>query len=430
MTTLLRCTLMAAALATQAYATHADNADAEDVSALHPQRNRTVPADGVMGDMTEPTLDLYLHEGDRFPKLTLPASAPDRARLVVRMNGSHSTYIDDGNIEEKATLGLRAGDEYRFMFQKEKNMWRMTKAAKVELTSSQLDGGVIPPMRTPSTWISVPRRRAVTSALELPVDAKPDDRITIHNYRHHQAVSVEGPGLFERWTIPPGARVQFEKAPLYGWQPYTQTLDLLPVFGDKAVKRLGDFAVRARIAHDVALTNKALADSRVGIWIRDATALYHPIAGTRMSDVLDALQSDPRVRHARLAAEAHAVYYLDAVGDLGPDGACGMAWLGSPMNWRWAYSTVDIDCNSSVLAHEVGHMLGVWHGNAPSAVARFARGYPLAKTLLAGDKRLLYSNPDVLDPSDGTVVGKRGEFDAASHMNSNAADLHWLLPPS
>lgn len=424
MKTLLRCILMSAALAMPSYSTHADDAAAEHISALHHQRNRTVSADGVMGDMTEPTLDLYLHEGDRFPKLTLPASAPDRARLVVRMNGSHITYIDDGNIEEKATLGLRAGDEYRFMFQKEKNKWRMTKPAEVSLHAFALAGGVIPPPRTPSTLITVPRWEDSITRLILPPHAGPDDRITIQNDQRDLSVLVGAPHLISSWIVPPGTRVQFGHLLNDGWYPHTQTFDLLPVYGDKAVERLGHSAVRARIAHDVALTNKALADSRVGLWLRAVTPLHHPIAGTRMRDVLFALQSDPSVRHARRRASAHAVYYLDAVGDLAPGGACGMAWLGTSVNGEWAYSTGDIDCPSYVLPHELGHLLGVDHGSRPYAAAGIARGYPPAKTLLAGDKRLLYSNPDVIDPSDGTVIGESRAFDAADHMNTMAWSLY------
>lgn len=50
--------------------------------------------------------------------------------------------------------------------------------------------------------------------------------------------------------------------------------------------------------------------------------------------------------------------------------------------------------------------------------------YSAGRTLPTGDKRLLYSNTGTIDRSDGTVIGKRGTFDAARHLYAMAVDLY------
>ncbi|CAG2127519.1 zinc-dependent metalloprotease family protein [Cupriavidus plantarum] len=386
-----------------------------------------VDSDGAMRDMTAPRQVLNIGDADWAPVLRLPRRAPAHARLFLSSTAARDSRIDGANVEGYATLGLNRGDAYEFLFIAERAKWRLFKSPEVVIEASALRDGVIPTPRTPRTLIMV-RPGDRVQRLVMPAFAAPDDRIFIRtsdklvSLRSHD----EDDGMLSLGANDLG---RYRFTPLDSWYTDLRTFDLLPVYGDRALERLGHDGIRARLSHDIALANLAFEDSKIDYWIRSAEPLHHQVSGLSMLETLKAVGKDNSVFHARRNADAHATYYVDIFNAVDNGRRyCGMAWVNPALYSRWMQAVGDISCGSYVLPHELGHLFGVHHGDAPIEKAGIARGYPKAKTLMAGERRNAFSNPDIVDPTDGMTLGVPGSYDAAGHMNAMRERLWTALP--
>lgn len=113
----------------------------------------------------------------------------------------------------------------------------------------------------------------------------------------------------------------------------------------------------------------------------------------------------------------------------GPSNYGGLAWVNCTLtsSWNSAFSVNDTGI-WYVLAHEIGHNMGLKHnhtgsGSSSSCTNYYAFGYRSTnyRTIMAyspGSKLAIYSNPSMIDP-DGEVLGDFSDEDSARHIYEN-----------
>lgn len=169
-------------------------------------------------------------------------------------------------------------------------------------------------------------------------------------------------------------------------------IDLMAVYSSDAVDLYGR-QVSTRINQLISVSNQIFQDSGIGITLRPV--YYHqanyPSAGVDMHQQLDELTAGSHPAFADLASLRQR-YGADLVTLFRPLGngsqLCGLANLGGHRSLgdftafndkAYAYSLVGIDCGiSSVLAHELGHLMGLTHSrreNGEGGTFPYATGH-------------------------------------------------------
>lgn len=384
---------------------------------------------GVDRMESQPTAatEVVFRDADRRSRLMLPDTAKDRDRIVVRSETRRQIAIDHGNVDVRGTLNLNHGERYEFIYSKDSARWIMVRHPEDVMAAGTLTAGYIPYVRAPTTRIDVRAGDGDSQPLMLPYEAKPGDQILVNSAHDARPVEVTAWQSGRRsWKVQPGDRVRFIYKSGSGWSQGNMVVRMLMVYGDRAAARLGPSAMRARMAHAVQMTNQALADSRVHLWINAVGFLQHEIEGD-IDAVLEKFAEDRRVREERRRLRAHAAYYEGILHD--PEN-CGSAYLGTlGRHWPKSIGTTVMDCTSGTMEHEFGHIAGVGHGDGPPAVNQplYARGYVPGRTILAfGDTTETipyYSNPELVDPATGAPIGSKSTGDAARVMNDVAVSM-------
>jgi len=173
------------------------------------------------------------------------------------------------------------------------------------------------------------------------------------------------------------------------------TIDTLILYTPGTVGVYGSIeGVETRINHLVGVTNQIYENSQVAISLRTvhiAPVAYNDTANSEralnaITFATDQFVGDPAfvgVEALRRQVGADLVILMRPYVD---DGICGVAWIGgrpggsfaSPQEKDYAYSHVSIDCSDYVLAHELGHNMGLVHSrrqNFHGATLDYALGY-------------------------------------------------------
>lgn len=169
-------------------------------------------------------------------------------------------------------------------------------------------------------------------------------------------------------------------------------IDLMAVYSSDAVDQYGRH-VSTRINQLISVSNQIFQDSGIGITLRPV--YYHqanyPSAGIDMHQQLDELTTGSHPAFRDVAALRQR-YGADLVAMFRPVGngnpLCGLANLGGHRSLgdftafndkAYAYSLIGIDCGvSSVLAHELGHLMGLTHSrreNGSGGTFPYATGH-------------------------------------------------------
>lgn len=205
------------------------------------------------------------------------------------------------------------------------------------------------------------------------------------------------------------------------------SVDLLVLYDTHSANYFNQ-QVETAMQNWVAQTNNMYKDSNIDIQLRLVGAVAHEQAGADMSAVLTSLRQNTTAMNLRNQ------YGADFVTQLHQTGECGIGYMAVSAPWAW--NVVGPDCGPMVLAHELGHNMGLNHSRkqGDTGGARFSYGlghgvdglfgtvmtYSWLYVNKASGRVAKFSNPDVncLGVPCGVAVGQPDEAHAAQALNN------------
>lgn len=156
------------------------------------------------------------------------------------------------------------------------------------------------------------------------------------------------------------------------------TVDLLVLYDNYSSNYFGGDPQTAMI-NWVNQMNTAYADSQIDVQLRLVGVRHHEETGADMGAVLGNLRVDPNAIALRDQLGA------DFVSMMHEKGACGVGYVAVDANWAW--NVVHAGCGPMVMAHELGHNMGLNHsrrqGNESGARYRYGVGYGVDNTFVS-----------------------------------------------
>jgi hypothetical protein len=188
-----------------------------------------------------------------------------------------------------------------------------------------------------------------------------------------------------------------------GWKRETNTIRLMLASRQAAVTRLGLAAAQARQLESLRLSNEALANSGNKFRYQLVSLFTAPTLGTDLGTALNLMRSNKAIQDQRKLVAADAVYYE------GTEDGCGLAWVNSVPNKFNMAASGSLSCGSTVMRHELGHNMGLGHGNG------------LAPTVMSGNALSYFATPNRYDSSNLLPLSYRATVgNEVSVMDTNA----------
>ncbi len=368
---------------------------------------RTLPLQAAIPVPTSPRMRLRLHDGAWLRHVSLPASAGDRDRIVVESTATWDSQVQVPGGEALGPLTLRAGDRYEFMYVADDARWVLMSHPERRLEARDLAGGRVPALTSPRTRIMLADGNWQRE-LVLPAPVAGAEIVIDIQATYPVDVILDG---VRREKIERGERVTFAPGTDGRWQRTTSTLDLLALYSGKLAASIGESAARAHLVESLAITNDTLENSGANFRVRmvDIRRLDTPDSWALLADALSQIRDEKRVQAWRDETRADMVYYL------GTETGCGLAF--SRASNENAYATEAFgQCGSTVMRHELGHVIALNHVNATA----YWKGYPLAQTVMNGNAIPLYSTPLRFTPDLGIRAGIADEYDAVRALNERS----------
>ncbi len=205
------------------------------------------------------------------------------------------------------------------------------------------------------------------------------------------------------------------------------TVDLLVLYDTHSANYFNQ-QVGTAMQNWVSQINNMYKDSNVDIQLRLVGAVAHEQSGSTMDAVLTSLRTNTT------AVNLRNQYGADFVTQLHQTGECGIGYMAVSAGWAW--NVLAPDCGPMVMAHELGHNMGLNHsrkqGDTAGARYPYALGhgvdglfgtvmtYSWLYTNKASGRVAKFSNPDVscLGAPCGIAAGQPDEANAALALNN------------
>jgi hypothetical protein len=226
-------------------------------------------------------------------------------------------------------------------------------------------------------------------------------------------------------------------------------LDLMVVYSNTASQHPNGKDMEARVAASIAYTNRAFANSKVGLRFRLVKLKQITnYEGKLRSNDLNRLMNDAQIRQWRDESGAD---FVTLYGDSNEWCGIGYVTQGNPNTGKfyqnadaYAYNITSIDCGHSTFAHELGHNMSLGHSNkqgSSGGVWKWARGHGIDNVFVTimgytsafnyANRVNLYSNPEINiceGYACGIPIGQPNEANAAEALNRLATQMANFRP--
>ena len=369
---------------------------------------------GVIGkninNINAPVTQINFGDGNWVDSIQLPVNAKDRDRVIFKSTATWAAVISNTNTNSQATLKLKNGDRYEFMYVADKSRWILVSAPELILQANDLTNKQIPNMEQPTTRIQSGNANWQPS-LNLPISAKIGDKVILSSTADWNTTITAASGLSQTLKKDETQRYVYSAQ---GWISDSSTIDILLVSSTEASAKLGATAAKLRIYEGVNLTNSAAENSQAQFYIRPVGFLNYtvPTPNHALGDITNLGRDDKVIQNERNRLLADAVYYE------GTEEGCGLAWLNTtPLSYNMI-GTGSLNCGTTVMRHEFGHNLGLSHGDTTALARGFT--HPLGSTIMGGNAIAYYANPNSYHPKYGVRLGEEGKIDTLGMINKNA----------
>ena len=355
-------------------------------------------------------------DGNWVPKLSLPASAKDRDRVIVSSTAGWAAKIENTDINSGATLSLKKGDRYEFVYIKDLGKWVMQMAPTLILKAddiSKIKQQQLPNTEYPTTQLEI-NSGNWQAQFKLPVAVQINDKVIVKSTAEKELWISSANGLKQSLRQGETQRYVYSNK---GWEIDSYTLDVLFVSSPEVVKQLGESAAKIRIMASQELTNLSAQNSNAQFYLRQAGYMIYKIHGDTLDEVLDSAISDEMLHDKRDQFKADMIYYEGA-----EQNSCGLAYRSDDPVSEQMIASGTIDCDLKVMRHEIGHNLGLQHSDEV-AVTHRGFNHALGSSVMGGNTLDYFSSPHLFSPKYSIRLGEFGKIDAVAMINTNAPKI-------
>lgn len=344
---------------------------------------------------------LTIPAGSAATTLTLPAGAGDRDRIVVSSNAQARSTIANTAVQGVGTMTIGQNQSYEFMWNAGLATWVVQKMPRTQVSVGALASADMAPTLTPVTEVFAGDGNW-KPLLVLPANAKPGDRVLVRSAATWGFSVGLGDAAGGRYAVSRGEDVAFVRQ-ASAWSRETETIRLLLSYGQGVTAQFGAAAARARQLESLRMTNEALDNSGARFRFQAAGLLEVPNLGSTLGDAVNLARSHAGIQTERQRVLADAVYYE------GVESGCGLAWFNSTPSAYNMVATGSTACGTTVMRHELGHNMGLNHGNGVVATA------------MSGNALPFFATPRRFEPTLRVPMGHAASVpDEVSAMDKNA----------
>lgn len=349
-----------------------------------------------------PLVRLNIPAGITGATLRLPLQAGDRDRVIITSSAAGANTIANDNVPGIGSMVIERNQTYEFMWNAASGAWVMMQSPKTTLAIQSINGNVLPSLKTPNTEVLAWDGNWKPS-IQLPDASRVGDRVHVRSDATWSFnVMFSGAAGMERYTVSTGDEVVFVRT-ASAWQRETDTVRLLLTYGQGVSARLGANAAKSRQLESLRLTNAAMANSGAKVRFQLAGFLEVPNLGSTLGEALKLAASHSMIQSERNRVAADAVYYE------GVESGCGLAWMNATPNAYYMVATGSLNCGTNVMRHELGHNMGLDHGNGVVA------------TVMSGNATPFFATPHRFDATLGVPLSQGASVpDEVSAINKNA----------
>lgn len=367
----------------------------------------------VMTSVDAAVTQVNFSDGNWVTDFTLPATAQDRDRIVVSSTASWPAKINNRHIQTQASLTLKQGDRYEFVFIADQGQWVLLSFPVDYINAQELKNSQLNAQYYPLSQLEL-SSQSWRPEIKLPRKAQIDDKIVVKSHANQSTFISSANGLSS--FLRPGETQRYVYT-AKGWAVDSYTLDVLMVLHPDVVNQLGESAAKLRLLAAMELTNLTAQNSHAQFYIRQAGVMISAVPGTTMSKTLSNILHSTAIKNERERVAADMVYYES----LGPDpDYCGLAFSSVKPVAQYMAAMGIHSCGISVMRHELGHNLGLQHDYDEMVTVHRGFRHVLGSTAMGGNTLNYYSSPKLYSPHYAVRLGEEGRIDAVSLLNKNA----------